>query len=344
VDFRTYMERFKAAPPSGPTRHPSFNRAACPAAHATASRRSFLAALAAGGPLLTLLSGCDEQRGSSGRLVAVWGRGGVSDGRFNKPRAMTIDADDLLYIVDITARIQVFTTDGEFVRGWQTPVHANGRPTGLSIDHRGNLLVADTHYFRVLTYSPLGELLETLGGTLGHGPGEFGFVTDAVEDSRHNLYVSEYGEYDRIQKFSPAREYLLEWGGHGQDDGQFSRPQSLAVDADDRIWVADACNHRIQVFDPMGRVVSLWGEQGSEPGQLSYPYGMLLDGQGHVYVTEFGNHRVQKFTLDGRSLGCWATHGRAPGEVLNPWALARDSRGRIYVLDTGNNRVQCIEL
>jgi sugar lactone lactonase YvrE len=257
---------------------------------------------------------------------------------------MAIDADDLIYIVDITARIQVFTTAGEFVRGWQTPVHANGRPTGLSIDHRGNLLVADTHYFRVLTYSPQGELLETFGGTLGHGPGEFGFVTDAVEDSRRNLYVSEYGEYDRIQKFSPAREFVLEWGGHGTDGGQFSRPQSLAVDADDQIWVADACNHRIQVFDASGRLVRLWGEHGSEPGQLAYPYGMLLDGRGHVYVTEFGNHRVQKFSLDGRSLGCWASHGRATGEVLNPWALVRDSHGRIYVLDTGNNRVQCIEM
>jgi DNA-binding beta-propeller fold protein YncE len=257
---------------------------------------------------------------------------------------MTIDADDLIYIVDITARIQVFTTAGEFVRGWQTPVHVNGRPTGLSIDRHGNLLVADTHYFRVLTYSPEGQLLATLGGTLGHAPGEFGFVTDAVEDSHGNLYVSEYGEYDRIQKFSPEREFLLEWGGHGSEPAQFSRPQSLAVDRDDHIWVSDACNHRIQVFDAAGRLIDAWGVPGSEPGQLAYPYGLVLDGQGHLVVSEFGNHRVQKFALDGRSLGCWGTHGRGQGELLNPWALVRDRQGRVYVLDTGNNRVQCLEL
>jgi DNA-binding beta-propeller fold protein YncE len=306
-------------------------------------RRPFLALLL-GAPTAAILGGCDDERGKAGRLRAVWGRGGISEGRFNKPRAMAIDANDLIYIVDITARIQVFNTEGEFLRGWQTPVHDNGRPTGLSIDRHGNLLVADTHYFRLLTYSPQGELLETLGGTFGHAPGEFGFVTDAVEDSEGNLYISEYGEYDRIQKFSPDRKFILEWGGHGSDSGLFARPQSMAIDADDQLWVSDACNHRIQVFDTGGRLIQSWGTHGSEPGQLAYPYGLVLDGQGHVYVTEYGNHRVQKFTVDGRSVGCFGSDGRAPGELLYPWALVRDSRGQLYVLDTGNNRVQCFDL
>ncbi len=306
-------------------------------------RRSFLALLA-GAPSLAAVAGCDEESASTGRLVSVWGRRGISDGRLQKPRAMAIDGHDLLYIVDMTARIQVFTTDGQFVRGWQTPVHDNGRPTGISIDRRGNVMVADTHYFRLLIYSPDGKLLETLGGTLGNGPGEFGFLTDAIEDSRDNLYISEYGDFDRIRKFSPDRKILLEWGGHGSEPGQFARPQSMAIDDRDQLWVADACNHRMQVFDTQGRLVKLWGTQGSGLGQLSYPYGLVLDGQGHVYVSEYGNHRVQKFTLDGRSLGCWGTDGRAPGELYNPWALARDRRGLIYVLDTNNHRVQCIQM
>jgi len=303
-------------------------------------RRSFLSFLV-GAPALVALSGCEETT-SIGRLEAVWKCKGVSPGHLNKPRAMAIDKNDLIYIVDITARIQVFTTEGQFLRGWQTPVHDNGRPTGLGIDRHGNLLVADTHYFRVLIYSPAGELLETLGGTLGAEPGEFGLVTSALEDSQGNLYVSEYGEFDRIQKFSPDRKFLLQWGGHGGEPGQFSRPQKMAIDPEDHIWVTDACNHRIQVFDTEGRLISLWGTHGSRPGQLAYPYDLALDGQGHVYVTEFGNHRVQKFTLDGRALGCWGSHGRAPGELFNPWALVRDSRGRIFVLDTGNHRVQRI--
>ncbi len=295
---------------------------------------------------LALVAGCTWGGSPPGEPEAVWGRRGLSDGRLQKPRAMAIDDQGLLYIVDMTARIQVFDRQGRFLRGWQTPAFQNGRPSGLSFGRDGNLLVADTHYYRMLVYTPQGELLEdrTIGGKMGHAPGEFGFVTDAVEDSQGNYYIAEYGEYDRIQKFSHDGRFLLQWGGHGSEPGQFIRPQNLAIDEHDQIWVADACNHRIQAFNPDGKLLKIWGQSGREAGKLYYPYDLVLDGQGHLYVVEFGNNRVQKFTLDGRSLGCWGTSGRGPGEFNNPWALVRDHQGKIVVLDTNNHRVQRIAL
>jgi sugar lactone lactonase YvrE len=292
------------------------------------------------------MCGCSSDPSSDDPPDLVWGKLGAGDGQFSKPRAIAIDADDQLYIVDMTARIQVFDADGKFLRGWRTPEHANGRPTGMTISTDGNLLVADTHYYRILTYTPQGELLThaTLGGTMGHGPGEFGFVTDAVRDAAGNFFVSEYGEFDRIQKFSPDGKFLLEWGGHGSDPGHFLRPQHLELDAEGLLWVADSCNHRIQIFDGDGKIVKIWGQQGTAPGQLQYPYCLVLDGQGHVYVCEYGNHRVQKFTLDGKSVACWGREGRKPGQLFNPWALVLDSQGRVHVLDSMNHRVQRIWL
>lgn len=259
---------------------------------------------------------------------------------------MAIDADDRLYIVDMTARIQVFDSSGKFLRQWRTPKSVDGKPTGLTVTEDGQLLVADTHYFRVLTYSLDGTLLEnaTLGGTLGAGQGEFGLVTDAVRDSAGNYYVAEYGDNDRIQKFNPHGEFLCQWGGHGSAPGEFLRPQNLAVDEQDRIWVADACNHRVQVFDLTGRLLFLWGEKGSEPGKLYYPYDLVLDGNDNVYICEYGNSRVQKFSTDGESLGCWGSSGRKEGQLFNPWALVQDSQGRLHVLDTMNHRVQCVRM
>lgn len=291
-----------------------------------------------------LAAGCDTDQSRIGRLEAVWGRRGISDGRLQKPRAMAIDDQDRLYLVDMTARIQVFTPQGEFLHGWQTPAHETGKPTGLSIGRDGNVLVADTHYYRLLIYSPDGKLLKTLGGTLGQRPGEFGLVTDAVQDRQGNYYVAEYGEFDRIQKFTPDGTFLLEWGGHGSEPGQFVRPQNLAIDENDRIWVADAGNHRIQVFDTEGKLLRFWGVQGGAPGQLYFPYDLVLAPGDTLYVCEYGNHRVQKFTRDGRSLGCWGVQGREPGQLHNPWALVRDSRGTFYVLDTNNHRVQVVEM
>jgi DNA-binding beta-propeller fold protein YncE len=257
---------------------------------------------------------------------------------------MAIDAQDRIYVVDMTARIQVFDTDGNFLHSWQTPDHAAGKPTGLSVDRSGRILVADTHYYQLLAYSPQGELLRKLGGSAGQLPGEFGLVTDAVQDSRGNLYVAEYGEYDRIQKFTSEGDFVLQWGGHGSAPGQFRRPQNLAIDEEDNIWVADACNHRIQVFDSQGNLIRIWGSQGGGAGELYYPYDLVLAPDKTVYVVEFGNHRVQRFTRDGRWLGCWGTHGEGEGELFDPWALVYDSEGRIHVLDTGNHRVQRVNM
>lgn len=278
---------------------------------------------------------------TQGHLDLVWGRRGLGEGRLQKPRAMALH-DQELYIVDMTARIQVFDLDGNYLRYWQTPTHAKGRPSGLSFDRQGRLLVADTHYFRVLVYSPQGELLDTLGGRNGQQGGEFGFVTDAVQDSQGNFFISEYGEFDRVQKLAPDGTFILQWGGHGEKPGQFLRPQSLAIDGHGRIWVADACNHRVQVFDSNGELLFLWGREGTAPGELRYPYDLALDPQGNVYVSEFGNHRVQKFTSDGTSLGCWGSFGRQAGELNTPWALVLDDLGRVHVLDTLNHRVQRI--
>ncbi len=276
----------------------------------------------------------------------LWGQRGTTAGRLQKPRAVAIDEQDRLYIVDMSARIQVFDPDGNLLRApWQTPASEHGKPTGLSIDRDGNLMVADTHYYRILFYSPDGRLLrkKTIGGTLGRGPGEFGLVTDVVQDSKRNYYVSEYGNYDRIQKFSPDGDFLLQWGGHGSDPGQFRRPQNMAIDQSDQIWVADACNHRIQVFDTDGRLVKIWGSQGRAAGELTYPYDLVID-NGFIYICEMGNNRVQKLTVDWQPIATWGRGGRTPGKLYNPWALIQDSKGRLLVIDTNNHRVQRVRM
>jgi DNA-binding beta-propeller fold protein YncE len=275
----------------------------------------------------------------------VWGRRGLSDGRFLKPRAIAIDANDNLYIVDTTGRIQVFDVDGKFLRGWKTPEAEFGRPTGMFVDQQQRLLVADTHYHRVLVYELDGNWLreQTIGGVTGTTPGSFAFVTDVVRDSKGNFYVGDYGDADRIQKFSPSGDFIAQWGGNGQQPGELVRPQSLAIDDRDQLWVADACNHRIQVFDSQTdrpTLIDLWGQYGPGPGELSYPYGIAFGKDGNVWVCEYGNQRIQQFTRRGESLGTWGSPGRGEGELYQPWGLVVDRRGRLHVLDSNNHRVQ----
>lgn len=309
------------------------------------SRRQWgltVTAAAAAGALAT--GGCTGSLETSAADL-VWGRRGFSQGRFQKPRAIAIDARDQLYIVDTTGRIQVFDADGGLQRMWKTPHTANGRPTGLAVDRENRLLVADTHYYRLLVYTLEGELLEDqmIGGERGTTPGLFAFVTDAVRDSKGNYYIGDYGAADRVQRFDPEGRFVNGWGGTGRDVGQFVRPQSLSVDDADQLWVCDACNHRIQVFDvsrPDAPLVRVFGKEGSGPGEFYYPYDLALARDGTLYVCEYGNQRIQHVTAAGEPLGFWGAPGRGDGQLYQPWGLVRDSQDRLHILDSNNHRVQ----
>jgi DNA-binding beta-propeller fold protein YncE len=301
-------------------------------------RRCFAAAVL----FAPLLAGCG---GPSATPEVVYGKRGVNDGEFVKPRAVAIDADDHLYIVDWTARIQVFDRDGNFVGpSWTTPDFRNGRPSGLSITNDGNLLVSDSHYHCLRIYSRDGKLLRTLGGEAGSGPGQLSYISDALQDADGYFYVAEFGENQRISKFDAAGKFVKCWGGPGSEPGQFSRIRAMALGPDGLLYLADACNHRIQVFTRDGALVRYWGTQGHEPGQLSYPYDLAFaPGKTPcLYVVEYGNNRVQKFTPEGESLGTWGGPGREPGKLGGPWAIAVDSQGRVHVIDSENDRVQRI--
>ncbi len=293
-----------------------------------------------GGAISSQVSGVD---------VLVWGRLGLANGRFQKPRAMVIDSENQLYIVDKTGRIQVFDANGNFLRKWNTPAITNGKPTGLGINRDNLLMVADTHYFQILFYkldgTPVPE--KTIGGTNGPNVGQFAFVTDVLQDRQGNYFISEYGEFDRVQKYSSNGEFICRFGETGNGPLQFSRPQSMVMDSEDNLWISDACNHRIQVVrfeKEQPELVRIIGQQGSNPGEFRYPYGIQLGVDDFLYVAEFGNHRIQKLDLHGKPIGRWGEPGRKPGQLDQPWTLAQDSLGRIHILDSGNNRVQRIPL
>ena len=289
------------------------------------------------------LAGCGGGEGSAPDLV--WGIHGRKPGWLVKPRAAAFDSKDNLYLVDLTDRVQVFDREGKYLRGWRMPDFNVDGPSGVTIDRQGRLLVADTHFYRVLVFSPEGKILLQIGdGVQGSTPGRFGYPCDVVCDKLGNFYVADYGENDRIQVFSPEGKWLRQWGGHGYDPGQFLRPRAMAIDANDRIYVADSAANRIQVFDTSGKILDIWGTRGSARGELNFPYDVAVGLDGSIFVCEYSNHRVQKFSPEGKSLGVWGESGRGPGQLYNPWALSVDSQGAVSVIDSNNHRVQRFRL
>lgn len=290
--------------------------------------------------LLALLStGCRDPK----QPEAVWLETGTAPGQVVYPRAITYAKDDTFFVIDRVARVQHLDHDGKFLAGWQMPEWKNGKPVGVSVGPDGNVYVPDTHYHRVVVYSPTGQLLRQWGKD-GTGDGEFIYPTDVAWDEKGNLFVSEYGDHDRVQVFDPTTlRKLYQFGSFGTGDGQFSRPQSMVIDKG-LVYITDACNHRLCVFKTDGTFVRNMGSVGSDLGQFRYPYGLDMDADGRLIVCEFGNNRVQLVDkATGKGLKAWGSAGREPGELAYPWGVAVDKHDRVVAVDAGNNRLQVFE-
>ncbi len=174
--------------------------------------------------LTTALTGCGS-RLPADQVDLIIGEQGLMPGQFNKPRAIAIDQEGNLAVVDFRAMIQWLAPDGKPIIQWQTPTHQFGRPSGLGIDRSGNLLVADSHYHRVLVYDRQGNILRTYGGDEGTDPlvGRFGYIADAECDSKGNIFIAESQNAERITKISPDGKSLL-----SGDRSEASRANSSA--------------------------------------------------------------------------------------------------------------------
>ena len=218
---------------------------------------------------------------------------GRDPGEFAYPRAMVSDSDGTLFVVDKAGRIQRLSPDGRAERLVRTPAIEQGKPTGLALDLEGRLLAADTHYCRVLVFDRDLSFLRAWGAP-GPQPGRFMFITGVQQGADGRIYTTDYGnDVARVQVFEPDGTVVRAFGRFGAEPGEFRRPQALWVDTDaDRIWVADAANHRIAIFTLEGEWVGQLGGIGDGPGQLRYPYDVKVDAQGRVWVAEFGNQGV----------------------------------------------------
>lgn len=293
--------------------------------------------------LIPSLGGCKRAHIADHKPEKIIGGHGFGPGEFHYPRAIATAADGCVFVVDKTARIQRFSPDGEFEAYWQTPESLDGKPTGITVDESGRVLVADSHYHRVIIYDRDGHE-EARFGTAGSGPGQFGLVARAVVDVDGAIYVSEYGGDSRISRFSSNFQFLGMFGGPEDGAAALARPQCMVLDKDQTLWVADSCNHRICQFSREGKLLFSFGSPGREPGQMQYPYGLAFCPDDTLLVVEFGNNRLQRFDRTGKSLETWGGPGTRPGQMLDAWGVAVGKGGRVYVVDSRNHRVQMFRM
>ena len=140
----------------------------------------------------------------------------------------------------------------------------------------------------------------TLGGTLIRQFGSFGDIRGIAVDSQTNVYVLDRS-LPKIKVFDSNGGSLREWGSEGNGNGQFSIRNDgqwpvndsynlLAIDQQNRVYLADCTNHRVQVFDTQGNFILKWGQAGGGQGNFVGPrcIGVLPSGNVCVWSAQGG--------------------------------------------------------
>jgi DNA-binding beta-propeller fold protein YncE len=166
-------------------------------------------------------------------------------------------------------------------------------PHGFSVDRTGAVWVTDGRAGNgkghdVIKFSPDGKVLMTLGkpGVAGNAEDEFNTPSDVFVGPNGDIFVADgHGEInkqitnDRIMKFNKDGKFIKTWSKHGAASGELNTPHKMAIDSQNRLFVADRVNSRVQIFDLDGRLITEWK-------QFGRPSSVFIDKNDVLYVAD----------------------------------------------------------
>lgn len=211
-----------------------------------------------------------------------------------------------------------------------TPAAVGGveRPGDLAVDHRGDLVVADTGNHRVLVLSPEGETLLEFGG-YGWEEGRFDGPSDVAVYPGFYVYVLDRGNR-RVQRFDADGDYV----DMPLDEDEAGSPTGIEVGAAGELLVVDEDSQVVRVFSQFDEALEPIGHFGPKDGGLVSPTAIAVGPSREIAVADPGRGGVEIFDEFG-------THLRSisAADTLVPSAVVFDSRGNLVVADAGRGRV-----
>lgn len=268
-------------------------------------------------------------------FAGSFGSHGAANGRrsqatFTLPQGVAMDEAGNMYIADsyndlirkITPGGIVSTLAGQTgVAGSTDGMDATfNSPTGVAVDHSGNVYVADQGNNTIRKITPSGNV-STLAGTAGVAGSvngmnaTFNLPTGVTIDNFENLYVADAGN-NLIRMITPAGlvSTFAGNGAKGFADGQglaavFNYPTGITIDDYNNIYIADEHNNIIRKITPTGNVTTLagngspgWADGVYKNATFSYPGSVAADNMGNLYVGDISTYLIRKITLTGYTI------------------------------------------
>ncbi|MGI8588515.1 MAG: hypothetical protein ACR2M0_12645 [Chloroflexia bacterium] len=187
-----------------------------------------------------------------GQLRAVWA---LPDTYSSVGSCVAADAEHV-YMVDSQNQIYVYDHSGKLLTSWPL----SQRPSGISAVPGGRMAVlydravelislADGRHLAGWDLPPAGPLEDPYQAVVGLENGEI-WVSDLLNG--------------HLLRYSATGAPLDPVGAPGNRPGEFSAPGSMAVDPQDRVFVADSNYRLVQRFLPDGHADAIWAAPENE--------------------------------------------------------------------------------
>lgn len=201
-------------------------------------------------------------------------------------------------------------------------------PEALAVDHRGNILIADTGNHRVITIASDGEVLNEFGG-YGWREGRFDTPTDLSVSPGFYVYVLDEGNR-RIVRFDVNGDYV----DTVLDEDAAGAPVGIDVAQSGEILVVDTDSQVVRMYSQFAEAADPIGDFGSWEGGLIRPQDVAMGPGREIAVADVGRNSVLVFDEFGSHL-----YSLSAADTLLPADVTFDRNGNILVADASKGRV-----
>jgi 4-amino-4-deoxy-L-arabinose transferase-like glycosyltransferase len=270
-------------------------------------------------------------------IVSTFGSDGP--GRLSDPRAIALDHDGNVYVVDADPAVQAikkFDRDGRFLTTWGSPGPENGQfrsAWAIAVDSQNHVLVLDAETAWVQVFDSVGNYLARWGGpdsTMYHPRA----MAIAADDT---VFIADTGRGRIVQSSAnggPESEFTTTGGDLATE------PAGLAALSNGELLVADAKQGALRTFSTAGGelarsdLMPAIALDGPRPAQLP---------DGSLYVTLPQICAIEHLSAAGEPL---STYGNCPTTdyLKFPSAIALDSDGRLYVADRDEHAIKVLQM
>jgi len=238
------------------------------------------------------------------------------------------------------------------------------RPTGVTVDSRGNLYIADQFHNRIRKVDSGTGVITTVAGNGIYGfSGDNGPATSASLSSPYSVTVDGSGNLYIADQYN-NRIRKVDYGtGIITTVASVNSPAGITVDSSGNLYIADGSNNRIRKVDRGTGIITTVAGNGTQgfsgdngaatAASLNLPNAVAVDSSDNLYIVDRGNYRIRKVdqvtgiitTVAGNGTqGFSGDNGTATAASLNnPYGVTVDSNGNLYFGDLNTSRIRKVD-